>query len=237
MNTAFHLAQAVSGVARPALLTTRGRLLRLLLALVGGVVAYALAPADFDLLTRLMLAWDGYVFSGLAMAWQLMAGADIGFIRRSARALNPHRSWAVMYMLLILGSVASLSAVLLLLHGLDAFPYEERLEHVLVSVGSVVGSWFLLHTLFTLRYAHIYFCPDPDRPGHETGGFRFAGAAPCSYWDFAYLAFVVGVTAQTSDVLITTKTMRRLVMLHGLLAFAYNTTVLALGINILSDML
>ncbi|MCC3158234.1 DUF1345 domain-containing protein [Hymenobacter sp. 15J16-1T3B] len=236
MHTSLPVARKLHAPVVAAQLSARGRTWRLLLSLMTGLAAFLLAP-NLMFGARLMLAWDGYVVSALAMSWHLMAHADLGFIRRSARALAPHKNWTLMSVLLVLGSVASLGAVLLLLHGLDHLPYPQRLQYVLLSVGSVVGSWFLLHTLFTLRYAHLYFCEDPNRPGHELGGFRFAGAPPCSYWDFAYLASGIAITAQTPDVLITTKTMRRLVMLHSLLSFAYNTTVLALGINILSALL
>ena len=96
------------------------------------------------------------------------------------------------------------------------------------------ASWLLVHTAFALHYAHAYYvilgeagCPPLEFPRQD---------AP-AYLDFLYFSLVVGMTSQTADVAIATTRMRRLVMAHGLIAFVFNTTLLALTINIVASLL
>ncbi|AIZ65319.1 hypothetical protein PK28_16450 [Hymenobacter sp. DG25B] len=219
------------------LISWRARLVRLLLALGGGASAFWWAPSDFPLNTQLMLAWDGFIVSTLLLTWYTMARANTAYIRRASTLLHPDRTRFLMLFTTLLGTTASLAAVLLLLRGLEAMSYEERVEHILVSVVAVVTSWLLLHTLFALRYAHTYFSKSLLPPHGQLGGLVFSGEPPTTYWDFAYFSFVIGMTAQTSDTGVSTLRMRQLVLYHSLLSFSFNTAVLALSINILSGLL
>ena len=105
-----------------------------------------------------------------------------------------------------------------------------------MSVSTLVLGWIVVQTVFTLRYAHRYF-GDADDDGAIDRGIKFPGDPPKTYHDFVYVAVCVGATAQVSDVNITTARYRRLVTQHALLAFFYNTMVLALGINILATII
>lgn len=219
------------------LISWRARIVRLVLALGGGASAFWWAPPDFRLNTQLMMAWDGFILSMLLLTWYTMAQANTAYIRQAATLLHPDRTRFLMLFVTLLGSTASLVAVLLLLRGLEAMDYEERVEHILVSVVAVLTSWLLLHTLFALRYAHTYFSKSLLPPHGQLGGLDFSGEPPTTYWDFAYFSFVIGMTAQTSDTGVSTLRMRQLVLYHSLLSFGFNTAVLALSINILSGLL
>jgi uncharacterized membrane protein len=97
----------------------------------------------------------------------------------------------------------------------------------------VISSWMLVHTVFSLRYAHTYY-GDPDGPAGpqpHAGGLEFPGDREPDYLDFAYFSFVIGMTFQVSDVVITSRDFRKLVLLHSMLAFGFNTVILALAIN------
>ncbi|QKG55235.1 DUF1345 domain-containing protein [Hymenobacter sp. BRD128] len=208
----------------------------------GGAIALGagcawLAPADFRPATRGVVAWDGFCLSILVLTWATIFTADAAYLRRVATRQDPGRT--ATFGAVVLAATASLLAVALLLHGLKELPHREQLEQVAVSVVAVLGAWFLLHTLFTLRYAHAYFSPDPGaEPGAAPrGGLAFAGAAPTTYWDFAYYAFTIGMTAQTSDTGVTSLQMRQLTLAHGLLSFGFNTAVIALGVNVVSSIL
>ena len=111
-------------------------------------------------------------------------------------------------------------------------------EHLLLGLATVVLSWSLLHTVFGLRYAHAFY-GDSDQPGESlhAGGLVFPGQRKPDYFDFAYYSFVVGMTCQVSDVQITSYRMRRLTLLHSVLAFGFNTIILALLINTVSSLL
>ena len=104
-----------------------------------------------------------------------------------------------------------------------------------LSVAAVGLSWFLVHTLFSLRYAHAFF-KDAHKQAREKvqGGLEFPGKGSPDYMDFAYFSFVVGMTCQVSDVQISSRTIRRLALVHGLISFAFNTAILAMFVNIIA---
>lgn len=205
-------------------------------ALAGAILCAGLAPADFHLGTRVVAGWDGFCLVVLLLTWVTIATADAEHLRRVATSEDPGRTWTFLAVLLAAG--ASLFAVALLLSGIKALPPREQAEQVSVSVVAVLGSWLLLHTLFTLRYAHVYFSEDlTTAPPDKLGGLQFPGDPPTGYWDFAYFAFTIGMTAQTSDTGVTTLRMRQLTLAHGLLSFAFNTAIVALGVNVISSIL
>ncbi len=93
----------------------------------------------------------------------------------------------------------------------------------------------LVHTIFTLRYAHIYYGTDDEQ--NRVGGLEFPDEENPDYLDFAYFSFIIGMTSQVSDVSIHSKRLRRLGLLHGLIAFFFNVTIIALSINTVSGLL
>jgi uncharacterized membrane protein len=101
---------------------------------------------------------------------------------------------------------------------------------------TLVISWLLTHAFFALRYAHEYYDRAEDT-GELDGGLDFPGKLPPDYWDFFYFALVLGMTFQVSDVQITSRKLRRLATLHGLLSFLFNTVIIALTVNIGASLL
>jgi len=203
---------------------------------LAGLTTYWLSPADFRLGTRVVLAWDGFSAAYLLLVWTLVATADTARLRQLATRQDPGHTLTFVAVLLAAG--ASLLAVVVLLNGLTNLSASERALRTAVSMGAVMASWLLLHTLFTLRYAHAYFSEDPTTsPPDLLGGLAFPGDAPTTYWDFAYFSFVIGMTAQTSDTGVTSLRMRRMVFVHGLLSFGFNTAVVALTINVLAGLI
>jgi uncharacterized membrane protein len=119
----------------------------------------------------------------------------------------------------------SLAGLALCLHGADgALPDQPTLRLILAAV-TVLGSWSLIHTIFALHYAHLYY-------GMAAGGLIFPGGGDPNYWDFLYYSFVVGMTCQVSDVQVASPRLRRLTLLHGVLSFFFNTVILALAVSI-----
>ena len=107
-----------------------------------------------------------------------------------------------------------------------------------LGITAIASSWLLLHTAYTLRYAHLYYCVDPDAGdagGSDThaGGLAFAGAPPDDL-DFAYFAFAIGMAFTTSDTGVTSHRMRREVLVHAVLSFIYYTTIVALAVNLIA---
>jgi uncharacterized membrane protein len=105
---------------------------------------------------------------------------------------------------------------------------------VLVTAATVVLSWTFTHIVFTLHYANIYYRPNEEG---TAGGLEFPGKRAPDYRDFVYYAFVIGCAAQTGDVNTTSIAMRRVSLIHGIVAFGFNTAILALTINVGASLL
>ncbi len=96
-------------------------------------------------------------------------------------------------------------------------------------------AWAFANSLFALHYAHVYYLGGADTPDKDSGGLDFPGGeATPDYWDFTYFAFVLGMTFQVSDIVITARPMRRLALIHALLAFVFNIAVVALSVNLVA---
>ncbi|WP_324674956.1 DUF1345 domain-containing protein [Hymenobacter sp. GOD-10R] len=207
--------------------------LRLGLGLSVGLAAFFFTPPYLHPITRWVTAWDGFAFATLVVIWSSITTSDVSRIRSVATAEDPGRILSFSFVLV--GAVASLLAVAVLLRIMHASPGHVMRMQIASSVTAVVCAWLLLHTIFTLRYAHLYY--DPDVDGSE-GGLEFPGAEKePDYLDFAYFSFVIGMTAQTADISISGRTLRRMALLHGILAYGFNTAIIALSISSLASVL
>ncbi len=106
--------------------------------------------------------------------------------------------------------------------------------HLALSICSAPLAWFVLHTNAAFHYAHAYY-GDPDGIGvglPERGGLRFPGTAEPGPWEFIYFAFVIGMTAQVSDVQVESTLMRQLSIAHGVMSFIFNTVLIAMAVNV-----
>ena len=218
---------------RPHILARRWRVL---LAAAAGIATLAAARA-FALPPALstLVAWNGASLVYLATTMWMIWHDDEAVVRRRA-AYEDEGSWLTSAILLS-AVAASLAATVIALkdakavaaHVPDAPPWAWAF-----SVSTLILGWLVVQAVFTLHYAHRYF-GDGDADGRMDRGVKFPGHAPTSYIDFGYMAVCIGTSAQVSDFDITTNSFRRLVTFHSLLAFFFNTMVLALGINILAS--
>lgn len=207
---------------------------RLVMALVIGVAAWALSPSHYLQLVRLVIGWDSFAVSALVLIWSGIYAADAERIRAVAATEDISRLLSFLFVIVAAG--ASLLAVVVLLSTTHNLSAPALARHIGVSIVAVSGSWLLVHTVFTLRYAHIYY--DADEHGHDVRGLDFpGGATEPDYLDIAYFAFVVGMTAQTADVSISSYRQRRLALLHGLIAFCFNTALVALVVSGVANVL
>lgn len=203
---------------------------RLLASLAAGMAVTLAVPASNSWVTRALLGWNVGVVIYLALITTFMLKADHGKLKRVAAAHA--EGAAVVLTVVVVAALTSLVAIVVELSAAKLPGSHHALPHVLLALSTVVCSWTLLPTLFTLNYASLYF----TQPG---GGLRFpddrAGGPP-DYADFAYFAFTIAVASQTADVSITTRPMRRLALAQSLLSFLFNTTILALMINITASL-
>ena len=198
-------------------------------------VAWVLAPAGMDTVSRWVAAWDVYAAITLLLIVAAMFTADTERIRKVANAEDLSRMLAFIF---VLGAaLASLLAVVALLGTMKATGGQMQTWHIVLSIAAVIESWFLVHTVFTLRYAHIYYDTD-QKTGGDTGGLDIPGPeTEPDYLDFAYFAFTLGMTAQTADVAISGRRQRHTALLHALISFSFNTAIIALSISAIGGLL
>jgi uncharacterized membrane protein len=197
---------------------------RTFLAMAIGVVAFLLLPGSLRLVTRLLLGWDVFIAVYLLLVFTMMARCGLAHIRRNA-ILQDDGS-IIILLVAALGAFASIAAIVFELGAGKHTPPELAL-----AVATITLSWAAVHTTFALHYAHEYY------RGEKPGGLAFPDGdddkpQQPDYWDFVYFAFVIGMTAQTSDVGITDKSIRRIATAHGVVSFIYNTALVALMVNI-----
>ena len=199
---------------------------RLLVCAALGAVAGVFWPDVETLLSRVLIAWNVTTWSYLGWVLFVLLRADAGHMKRVA--LAQAESAATVLAIVTSAVVASMVAVTFELLAAKAAGPSHVLVHGVFAAFTVVGSWLLLPLLFALSYAAAYYTPEPD------GGLEFPGATKGfepDHTDFLYFAFTVAVTAQTSDVAVSSRPMRRLVLAQSILSFAFNTTILAFSIN------
>ena len=209
---------------------------RLLIGLGLGAAAWFLAPPDAGSISRWVAAWDVCALTTLLLIAAAMFTADAASIRKVANDEDPSRMLAFGFVLV--AALASLLAVVALLGTMKSLSGAMLARHVILSAAAVFESWLLVHTVFTLHYAHIYYDADDTHHGVDTGGLDFPGNDPePDYLDFAYFAFTIGMAAQTADVTIPGKRQRRTTLLHAIIAFGFNTAIVALSISALGSLL
>lgn len=209
----------------------------LLAGCAAGFVCAWLIPGGASALLRGVIGWDALVLIFLVLTWTVILRGGHETMRY--RAAHYDTSNSVVLLLCVLAVIASLIAITSMVVGIRDMPTDRKILRLLLSVVTVVASWLFLHTVLALHYAHHYYWPK-RRPGHPDthhGGLEFPGGEVPDYLDFMYFSFVLGACSQTSDVAITGKAIRRLAMLHGTLAFAFNTLLLALTINVAASLL
>jgi len=222
--------KTASDTPQGGLLVFARRQQSIILALLVGGVVFAFLTSGQLTAQNMLLSWDVGVVCYLAMTWFRMLRAEPHHIRARASALD--FSDSLLLILTVGSAIASLACIGIELHGLKDAPPDEALGRGLIAAATILVSWTFLHTLFTGHYAHHFYADIDDKPGSDGGlGFPDKIEEPI-YWDFFYFAFVIGVAAQTADVGVTSTSMRKIALAHSVLSFFFNTTILALAINV-----
>lgn len=206
---------------------------RLIAAVAIAVAVLVLLPASIEPGARAAITWDAGGLSYLAMSFALMSACDTGCIRRNAAIEDEAR--LVFFIVILLAIVASFTAVFQLIgeaKGLSGWP---KAWNIGLAALTVIVSWLVMQIVFMLHYAHDYYGERDE--GGVTGGMTFPGGEDPDYWDFFYFTTSIGAASQTSDVAITSKAVRRMVAFQSVLAFLFNTTVVALAINLASGLI
>lgn len=186
--------------------------------ITGALINWRLAP---------LLGWDAgalvYVIWIWSTVWPMSGSVTAGHAVRE----DPSRSTADAFVLV--ASIASLITVGIVLAGAADLQGWSKFLHVSLGVISVVVAWIVVHTLYALRYAELYY---RDKPG----GVEFPSTPEPCYKDFAYLAFTIGMTFQVSDTGFQTTDFRRTALRHSLISYLFGTVIVATTINLIAGL-
>lgn len=203
-------------------------------ALLAALLVTVFAPAWLHGTIRTVAAYDAATIVVIGAFWFLAMHGDATNTACRAAVEDPGRN-AVLA--LVLGSVGFglVSAISILGRGPHVTNPNEKAFVYCLGIIAVISGWILIHTMFVFRYAHLFYF-DSDDDGSAQRGLIFPGTDEPNDYDFAYFSFVIGMTFQVSDVAIKDAGVRRVVLAHALIAFAYNTTIVALVINLISGL-
>ena len=197
---------------------------------ITAITYFGIQGISFQPWVKTSILWDVFAFCYCTICGILFFTRTCSQIRQHAKEDDGSRLFV--YFLILLSSFVSMLTVLLLFLKTDT---KETSIFIVVIVG-ILLSWMMVHISFTFHYAHLFYTDDNDNPNTHAGGLDFPNEKKPDYVDFAYFSFIIGMTFQVSDVEITSRRLRRLVLLHSLLSFGLNTFVVALTINLIAGL-
>lgn len=195
------------------------------------VCYFAAAPLVPRVITRLLVGWDAGVISFLLLALRLGRCDSQQEMRK--RACEHDAGSSTILLVTVLAAVASVGALIAELSDAKAHPSGDF--RVALAAMTVVASWLFVQGVFAIHYAHVYYLEGDD--GEPQRGLDFGPEGEPDYWDFVHFSLVMGATAQTADITYTSRRMRRIGTLHTLVAFGFNTAILATMINLAANFL
>lgn len=205
---------------------------RLTLSILLGIAVglACLAFPQMNVSTRLVVGWDALSLAFLGSMFATMLQHTPTDIR--ARAALDDEGRGFILTLVLLATAASVWAV-----GAELGLAKEakglmKVGRIGLAFGTVIASWLMVQMIFALHYAHEFYGVDEDDGARDAGGLEFPGDKEPDYWDFLYFSIVIGAACATADVNFLSKGLRQLGTLHSLVAFAFNTVIVALTINL-----
>jgi uncharacterized membrane protein len=208
---------------------------RLSIALTVAVIVYFCCDKSLTVPELALASWIGCALTIILLNWIIILTSHPMEVKKIAKLQDSSRSF--LFAFIITASLVSLVAIIFLLKSVKGLSEASRNGHILLAISAVAVSWWLVHTVFTLKYAHMYYDTSTDDGKLlKAGGLDFPDTKEPDYLDFVYFAFVVGMTFQVSDVVITDRKIRHTCLVHGVISFAFNTAIVALSINVISGL-
>jgi uncharacterized membrane protein len=214
---------------------------RLFAGVAAGFAAEFFLPESLRLSTRLLIAWNAGTWFYFIATGVMIARASPQSIRHRAKRTDEGKSFILVST--TLAAIAAIAAIMVELAAVAAtedLPKTLKGLHIGLAAATIISAWFFIHLTYALHYAHEYFdenVAESGRPATERGGLIFPGNEEPDYYDFLYFAYVIGVACQTADVELSSHAMRRVALVHCILAFFFNSALLALTINIAAGLI
>ncbi len=203
--------------------------LRFVAMLVAGAATFTATGLAGSWVDAPAVGWATAALAYVAWVWLVIARMDPGQTRQHATSEDPSRG--VTDLLILIANLASIAAAVAVIVNSHTEDNGSRLSSGALALVCVALSWMLVQTLFTLRYAELYYSPEEDAGG-EVGGISFNQDRPPQYTDFAYLATSLGMTYQVSDTNLGNHRIRAEALKHSLLSYLFGTVILAVTINL-----
>lgn len=189
--------------------------------------------AELNSLLLYTLLWDVFALTYIFLSWTVFFYRPPEQIRKVAREDDGSRLYV--FLVILVAAFSSMFTVLLLMLSEDTSNTAKAL-YIPVAVGGMLLSWAMVHTTFTVHYAHLYYDDAIGDTTKHAEGLNFPKEKKPDYLDFAYFSFVIGMTFQVSDIQIESRIIRRTSLVHALLSFILNTFVVALTINLIAGL-
>lgn len=204
--------------------------IRTLASVAVAVVLYFVLPRDWGQLTRVLVSWNAGVLLFLALAYQLMSSLDA---KQISKRYEPEDEAApVILVISIIGAILAMASIVVYLSTMDVVPPSQRALHMALAALTVIDTWVLIPTMFTLHYADMFYSVGPKhRP------LRFPDTGEPVFWDFAYFSFTIAAACQTADVSTAQGTIRKVVIAHSVLSFFFNASILGFAINVTAGLI
>ncbi|MEO6986215.1 MAG: DUF1345 domain-containing protein [Paralcaligenes sp.] len=199
---------------------------RLTGSVVAGICVGVALPAHWGLVMRALLGWNVTIWFYLVLIGWLMLRANQKRVREIAE--QEDEGAVAVLVVMSFAAIASVAAIILELSTVKTLALHGRLAHYALTGSTILGSWCLLATIFTFHYARVFYNSRSEQP---VLCFPDKEKNPI-YWDFLYFSFTIAVAAQTSDVLVMTRSLRKTVLAQSVLSFLFNAAILGLSINI-----
>ena len=206
---------------------------RLLTSILVGLLAVACIPTHWQWpqVTQWTIGWNIGALLYLVLAIHMMFGST--HERMCKRAVREDDGRLILLVMVVISAITCLAAIVAELVIAKTSHDSARNWHVGLAALTIFSSWIFTQTMFALHYAHDYYLAELT---NKTGGLKFPGDHAPDYGDFLYAACVIGTSGQPADVSFTSRTQRRVGLLHSVLSFFFNTVVVALTINIASGL-
>lgn len=204
---------------------------RLFASIAAGLTLSSLLPGSWNFPTRFLMGWDSAVILYLGIAFTEFTHFDINRLRQ--RAAQEDEGALLILALTVAAAIASFGAIIALLGRAQEAEGQMQSFYFALAALTILLSWSFVHVIFAFHYAHAYYGKDVEKGAC----LNFPEEPKPDYWDFAYFSFVIGATFQVSDVEVVGRRVRRFVLVHGILSFVFNVTIITLAVNIGSDLI
>jgi uncharacterized membrane protein len=205
--------------------------LKLWVAVVVGLAIVVVAPSRWSWIVRILTGWNGAMLIIVPFTYVWMKALDAKQLRARYEEEDP--TAPVILLVVVVGAILSVLAIIALLSTLKQAPPPQRVAHLVLATSTIVNSWLLVHTMFTIHYADMYYSVAQGDPAP----LAFPETPEPLFWDFVYFAFTIGVACQTADVETRQTAIRKTVAVHSVIAFVFNLAVLGFALNVSAGLL